>query len=166
MFLYLSMIEKWQTEKSHPPWVKSQEPRIMSFDSSRLCSVMTLPNFGFPWSPKCTRTQVFLTMMIMQTGPRKLQMNPVSLFSQQLWRKTQKAWAFVSSHCPGNCAFCRTLQGEMHLEALLVGWGIPVSNGPRYTMGKYSWDLCLEWSSGWWLVHNFHRTFFLHSALH
>lgn len=49
---------------------------------------------GTPWSlgllipaPKDTVSSDFLTMMMAQTGPRKLQMNPRSVFSQQLWKE-------------------------------------------------------------------------------
>ena len=38
--------------------------------------------------PKHTKPSNQLTTIIVHTGPRKLQMNPVSVFSQQLWRKT------------------------------------------------------------------------------
>jgi hypothetical protein len=58
--------------------------------SSELCTLLTPPN---RWDflatpPEYTPPNNLLTVMIMQTGPRKLQMNPVSVFSQQLWRET------------------------------------------------------------------------------
>lgn len=57
--------------------------------------------------PEPMASSNLLTSMIEQTGPRKLQINPVSVFSQQLWRETEEV-----------CACLRVLTLELNPHAL------------------------------------------------
>lgn len=61
--------------------------------------------------------------MIAQTGPRKLQINPVSVFNQQLWRETGGVSACLSLALQVNYsspAECRKLGDETEIKKYLM----------------------------------------------
>lgn len=95
-----------------------------------------------------------LTMMMVQTGPRKLQMNPASRFSQQLWREIGVRACLsldpTIPHTPTNALMEESIGSWPWDENSHDGTGYSsVFFGPQqvffqtFFLGKYSWSIHL-----------------------
>lgn len=78
--------------------------------------------------PERTAPRTLLTSMIAHTGPRKLQINPVSVSSQQLWRETGGVGAClrpltlqVTTPAPPSALMEGKLGAETGIKTLLAG---------------------------------------------